>query len=388
MRPSSNARGRLVIGVCHLPHSFVIAKTLSNTRYGLEAGLSGWLKKMEDDLARLEEEDAQLLAQRESIDRQLSEHDDKKLKLKTAIEVARSYAPDDTGQLPQSIGPRTPDGRHHGVWPAAGRAGVEIIRKSGRPWQTRELLAELQRIGFVFGSSEPLGNLSGVLGKTGAVRSHKTGWHLTEWPERPAQVDERLTVLRSFVKRQSNENKELPAPSPTKPFFGIGLPQACVDVLVQNKQPLGNVEIAKRLEDAGFPFPSKDHASSVEGALRRRVKSHDDVARVQAGTWGLLSWYTEDEIRGFADAIGKVPGRDTKAHTEATRAAVQSRKEQGVRFGRLPKFDDATMDRAIDLLENGVSSRDVAKTLGVTAAAVLKWKRKRKEKEASETTAA
>lgn len=350
------------------------------------------------DMAQLQKEADHLRMQRAAIDRRLAEIEATRTKLTNFIDIAETYAAgravtsaasvqaDSLAEhSPEFVSARSPSARQpYGYWLKVVEASIEILRATGKPLQTRQLFIELQKRGFTFTVNNPLVNLSNKLGKSSLLRSYGTlGWHLVEWPE-PAQTsrsaEDRLKVLRALSDVSTNlgsrQQPQMDTQTQDKPFFAKGLPEAATELLMKHAKPMGNAEIAVALAEAGFPFTQKDHTTAVEGALKRRLSSDGDVARVAPGTWGLVRWFTEEQLNELAQNLGGMPGRDAQAHLDATRAAVQVARARGVKFGRRPTIDDEQMARVRHLIKEGTSPREIAHSLGVTPKTVFSWIRK------------
>jgi hypothetical protein len=364
----------------------------------LKGGMLVDTKLAEADMAQLQKEADHLRMQRAAIDRRLAEIEATRTKVAIFLDMAAAYA---AGRAvtsaasvqadllaehsPEYVTARSPSARQpYGHWPKVVEASIDILRKLGKPLHTRQLFTELQKRGFTFTVKDPLINLSNKLGKSPLLRSYGTlGWHLVEWPE-PTQTtrstEDRLKVLRALndVFPDLGDQKESQTDTQTQDqaFFGKGLPEAATELLIKQAKPMGNAEIAVALAEAGFPFTQKDHATAVEGALKRRLSSDGDVARVAPGTWGLVQWFTDEQLREFAQNLGGMPGRDAQAHLDATRAAVQVARARGVKFGRRPTFDDDQMARVRQLINEGTSPKEIAHSLGVRPALVLRWIKK------------
>ena len=146
---------------------------------------------------------------------------------------------------------------------------------------------------------------------------------------------------------------------------------------------MGNVELSNLLIKKGFPIIQKDPSQAVETALRRRAKTNGDVVRVEAGTWGMMSWFTAEDILKFVAAVGGMPGRDMRDHSDRTRNGVQTALERGVRFGRKPALNEEQMAEMYAMLDTGESVIDVAHAYSVTPSAVHRWIKMRSAKRLS-----
>lgn len=355
-------------------------------------------KLAEADMAQLQKEVDHLRMQRAAIDLRLAEIEATRTKIANFLDVAKTYAAGraiisaasaEAGALvehpPEFEAARSPTVRQpYGYWPKVVEAAIDILRTLGMPLHTRQLFIELQKRGFAFTVKDPLINLSNKLGKSPLLRSHGTlGWHLVEWPEptrTSRSTEDHLKLLRApngvSADLGSRQETQVDTQPQGEAFFGKGLPEAATELLIKHAKPMGNAEIAVTLAEAGFPFTQKDHATAVEGALKRRLGSNGDVARVAPGTWGLVRWFTDEQLNGFTQNLGGMPGRDAQAHLDATRAAVQAARARGVKFGRRSKVDDKQMARVRQLISEGTSPKDVAHSLGVRPALVRKWIRK------------
>jgi hypothetical protein len=392
-------------------------------------------QKAEADLERLRQENEVLRAQREDfnreIDRKLAENERQQGELQTFIKLAALYMPvaeaaNHTTAVPDqdATGPTTANpaaapnapGRAtdqattepavasppaaqrppvvrvpRGTMIRAADVCVDILRQTGRPWRTRELLAELERRGVAVGGLDPASNLSNRLGQCpDKVRSHNIlGWHLAEWPDFPVPDEERIAGLRAQIQEDADaKRRALPKPATLteakkRAFYGMSVPDAAISVLSERERPVGNVEIASALEEAGFPFKG-NLVGAIETSLRRRLDSTGEVARaapivrVAPGTWGLASWYTDEEIKQFAEKLAgqKMPGRDYAAHKMSVQAAVQAALVRGARFGRRPKLNDEQTAIAKQMAAAGAAAKDIAGAFGVTSATVVRWKKK------------
>jgi hypothetical protein len=387
--------------------------------------------KAEADLERLRQEHTALHAEREQVnrefDRKIAENEARQHDLETFIKLSAIYndrapkppvqqpkdrpalvlpqpapiasVPDQPRLMPIQSPPaltRFPP-RHrrtsqvrapHGAMLRNVQLCADLIRESGRPWHTRELIAELTRRGFVIGGANQIGNLSNRLGASGLLRSTKTGWHLIDWPDRPNPDEERVASLRDQIRREMEANRRALPPPETlseakkRTFYGVSVPDAAIAVLAERKEPLGNVELASVLQEAGYPFEG-DLVGAIESGLRRRQRSRSDMAlaapvvRVAPGTWGLASWFSDEDIARFAEKIGRAPaGRDWAAHKTRTQEAVRAAKARGVRFGLPSRFTEEQMATARQMAESGASTKEIAAAYDVTPAAVVKWKKK------------
>lgn len=356
-------------------HARVVGRLLTSWPSSVQVGLvteavGVSVEEVEAVLARAEEEAAKLRGRLHELESNIA-------RLRVYLDKARADEARRTSNVPtQPANVRLP----RGALKAAGEEAIRIIRESGKPWHSRDLLKEVRRRGFHVGSANPLVALSNHLGRTGVLRSHpRTGWHLKEWPELPDPSEERLAILRAQLAHGQAEVgtalAQVPPDSENEadPFYGKGLPEAGALVLSKVGRPMRNAEIADQLSADGYQHTQKDAPGAVESAMRRRARSPGDVVRVAPGTWGMVAWYTQTQLDEIARSMSGVPGRNFREHLENTRAGVEKAKERGVRFGRLPKTDPLQLAKARQFITDGVPPRDVAKLFNVSPSTVYRW---------------
>lgn len=350
------------------------------------------VRQIHGAIGKLDEEITSVREQLDMLSQKISELEAKRARFLTALEAVSELSPSSaassstSGRSPNNLPERQP----YGLWTAAVKTCIEIIQDTGKPWLTRDLLAELRDRGFVFTVADPTTNLSNKLGRAERLRSDSNlGWHLSEWPKPDKvelSVEERLNLLRSVHAHKSAAPRNA-TPNPASnvvelvPFYGQGLPETATAFVKNAGVPMGNVAITDTLTKAGYPFHQKDRENAVETALRRRSNSEGDVVRVAAGTWGMKEWYSEEELRQFANSLGGVPGRDAQAHLEKTRQAVQAHKARGVRFGTRPMLDDEGMAKVREKIASGTSPKEIAASLGVSIVTIHRWIKKWTEAE-------
>lgn len=269
--------------------------------------------------------------------------------------------------------------RPRGTMIAAVQLCVDILKETGKPWHTRDLVPELARRGLDLGGANAVLNLSNKLGQSDLVRSHvKLGWHLQEWPDYPDPSKERIAILRAQLERNAEKRRARSGIAlQVKPEFeGKGLPELAVEVLTKSGEAMTNTQIASILEKDGFPFIAEDHAVAVQGALRRRHISVEDVIRVPPRSWGLKQWYSEQELGEFARIAERPKSKATQKVTMQTRAGVRSALERGVRFGRPPQFADEDVTLAMQMFTDGASVGDVAAAFEVSTGQANRWRNK------------
>lgn len=172
------------------------------------------------------------------------------------------------------------------------------------------------------------------------------------------QIAERERYLRHLYGDAAPEG---PAPNASSPkdspgvFHGLARPAAVHKALELSldKKPLTARQIADVLAAHGVSLKTHNPVHSVQTALNRRRDSHGDVVHVGRGMWGLVSWYTEAELRSFAESASKVGARDTKFHAEKMREGIKKAQAQGVHYGPPPKIRPEQWERALELVRDG-----------------------------------
>lgn len=95
-------------------------------------------------------------------------------------------------------------------------------------------------------------------------------------------------------------------------FLGMSIADAARKLLNMRKRTLGNVDIARELQEGGMAFKSKDPVNVVGSVLTRRFNEVGDIVKVGRGIWGLKEWYPgrnfkqskpSPENEAFRDAV-------------------------------------------------------------------------------------
>jgi hypothetical protein len=115
-----------------------------------------------------------------------------------------------------------------------------------------------------------------------------------------AQLDRAIEALEAMLNAESSESSPVLSASPTQARVRqISAPQALAEetggpliaaikaVLRASERPLGNVEIFKRLKEAGVEFRSANPQLSVSQALSRNARLFGEPVRVGRGRWAL-----------------------------------------------------------------------------------------------------
>ena len=126
------------------------------------------VSRAEADLARLQNEMSRLRAQ-------LAEAEDRAVKVRHYIEMARLYeAGEDAVQA--TVRARGGNAAH------IASMAREALQEHGEPMSTRSLVDVLTKRGVTLGGGNPVNYLSGVLSRSDDIENDRiTGWHLTAW---------------------------------------------------------------------------------------------------------------------------------------------------------------------------------------------------------------
>lgn len=229
-------------------------------------------------------------------------------------EMARLY---ETGDAvppaePSAPSPGEPKKRPYGNAKAAVRVVVEILRASGAPMHTAALLEELRKRGVAVDEPAPLTRLSNWLAKAPEVKSSRaSGWHLAEWPDPPPhEAKEKPSLLRFHADVLRSEDQR---------------PRGARDV------PLAEDRAAK------------GGASSTIPAGGGKIN------------------------RGF------IKGLDPERHRQRTLEGLAARKARGERVGREPTISQETWAELDRLIEQGMSARAAALTIGISPSSAQRW---------------
>ncbi len=116
-------------------------------------------------------------------------------------------------------------------------------------------------------------------------------------------------------------------------------------------------QIIEAIVAGGCEVTAEKPEASLNTALKRRAKSHRDVAHVGRGVWKHTSKLTEREMAA-------------QEHKERTLRGMEKARERGTRMGAPTKLDQNV---AAELFRKGYSVAQVAKECGVAKSAVYKY---------------
>jgi hypothetical protein len=74
-------------------------------------------------------------------------------------------------------------------------------------------------------------------------------------------------------------------------YLGMSIVDAAKKLLATRKKTMGNVEIARALQEGGLVFSGSDPVNVVGSVMTRRFNNVGDVVKLGRGIWGLKEWY-------------------------------------------------------------------------------------------------
>jgi hypothetical protein len=89
------------------------------------------------------------------------------------------------------------------------------------------------------------------------------------------------------LKRAKRERQKRPAT--------ISIVEAARELLLTEKRPMSNTEIAEHLKASGMKISSVDPNNTIGSVMARRSNAVGDVVRVEKGVWGLRAWHGGEE---------------------------------------------------------------------------------------------
>lgn len=152
----------------------------------------------------------------------------------------------------------------------------------------------------------------------------------------------------------------------TASFGGLSLSDAVYEVLSDSDVPLSPGQIWAVLHKDGFEVFAEDPVKAVAHALRKRVRTHNDIARVAQNRWNLRSRYTKAKLRKIAKANTGTGNLSREEHIEITKQGIARHLAGGGRVGQPPKITTEKLQEIVRLLADGVSVSEIAKRYGVS----------------------
>lgn len=156
----------------------------------------------------------------------------------------------------------------------------------------------------------------------------------------------------------------------TKPYSGLTISDAVVEVLEASGIPMSTGQIWAALQKGGVEPVAEDSVKSITWALRKRARNHNDVAHVAYGKWGLRKWYSDAQLRKLAKGNTGRGGESSEVHGARTRAGMEKRRAAGLQVGARPKMTPELRAEAERLLSSGYSIAATAREIGVVPATI------------------
>ncbi len=145
--------------------------------------------------------------------------------------------------------------------------------------------------------------------------------------------------------------------------LSIAIPQ----YLATCKEPQTAKQIANALRDAGRDFEAANPVHAVRMMLRKLVGSNADVFHVEWAKWYLKSKCTKAKLEKYLanNRSFGTGGHRKKEHSKRTSAGIEKRRSKGFSWGRSKKATPELIERAKEMLRNGMSLTEVCRTLDV-----------------------
>lgn len=154
----------------------------------------------------------------------------------------------------------------------------------------------------------------------------------------------RLVALLRAELEQTKQPKENPAndvghrPSDMlphdHPFYGLSIPDAATKQLAMLGEESTLRQITAALLRSGYKISSDPPENAVRQGLKRRAGRQGDIVLVGRGKWGMMEWYSTENINDKLDNLGGEPGRDFEHHRLRVLSAQKLSRQMGVRYGR------------------------------------------------------
>ena len=151
-------------------------------------------------------------------------------------------------------------------------------------------------------------------------------------------------------------------------FVKWPLPDAMPVLLACFDEPQTAKQIVATLKRAGREFESDNPVRAVRAALKKAMAANPDVYTIGWAKYHLRSKSTRKTKqieKAFAKTNG-TGGRSTKEHGRRTADGIAKRRGQGVaKWGRDKKATPELVERAKEMMRNGVTLRETCRILGV-----------------------
>ena len=194
--------------------------------------------------------------------------------------------------------------------------------------------------------------------------------------------DERLRALREYIALLEEKERELVS-GPQSELADTG-PSDVVDARYA-KLPLGDAiplylgacnepqtarQIVSALKAAGREFESDNPVHSVRTVIKNLMVTNDDVFHVGWAKYHLKSRYKRNKTKlgkllAESKRFAGTGGRTTKEHAKRTADGIAKRRSEGLRWGPAIKATPELIERAKQMMRDGVSLTETCRTLNV-----------------------
>jgi hypothetical protein len=154
---------------------------------------------------------------------------------------------------------------------------------------------------------------------------------------------------------------------------GKSIPDAAIELIRLAGRPLSEDAIVDGLQRGGVTLISKTPAVNLRFALLRKRKETGAVKQTDEKLWDLNhSANSESEIHKQS---GFVQNRDRNNHAERSRQGLSAARQRGVKNGPRSKITPEIKEIAEGLIVKGVSLKEIAELIGVTAPTLNRWRK-------------
>lgn len=180
---------------------------------------------------------------------------------------------------------------------------------------------------------------------------------------------ESIDALLGRAKPASGDNVEHDLSYAQKPLT-IAIPE----YLATCKQPQTAKQIALALRHAGRDFDTANPVRAVRTMLRRSMGSNPDLFHVGWAKWYLKSKCTKTKLEKYlANNVNLgTGGHGKEEHAKRTAEGIRKRRGEGASWGPREKGTPELIEKAKEMLRDGVTLGEVCRTLKISTATLYK----------------
>ena len=151
--------------------------------------------------------------------------------------------------------------------------------------------------------------------------------------------------------------------------------------LLRCDEPQTAKQIAAALIEAGREFESKRPVHAVRMTLAKLVGTNPDIFHVYWAKWWLKSKCTKTQLEKYLakNARFGTGGHSKKEHSKRTADGIAKRRSKGLQWGATRKATPELLDRARQMLRDGVSLTEVCRTLDIATPTLYQFGIKQRE---------